>query len=222
MKNLIFDEKKVTMAELMEALNSDWEGKEDLRQAFINAPKFGNDDDYVDLLAADVYTKTTQVIRSFKNVWGTQFMEDGTGSSNYFAISGLVGATPDGRRARELFNDGTVSPLPGSDTKGPTAVLNSVAKIDHVGTFTQLLNQKFLPKYLTENREQFIAYLKTWVDLNIHHIQFNIVDKEMLLDAQANPDNYSSLVVRQAGLSAYFVDLEKTVQNEIISRTVQG
>ncbi len=222
MKKLVFDDKKYTMAELLELLDSNWEGKEDVRQEYIQAPKFGNDDDYADLLASKIYTRTTQVFRSLRNIWGTPFMEDGTGSSNYFGISGLIGASPDGRKSKELFNDGTVSPLPGTDLLGPTAVLNSVAKVDHVGTFTQLLNQKFLPKYLQENGDKFIAYLQTWLDLKIHHIQFNIIDKETLLEAQANPDEYSSLVVRQAGLSAYFVDLEKAVQDEIISRTVQG
>ncbi|NLG33426.1 MAG: hypothetical protein GX550_07895, partial [Syntrophomonadaceae bacterium] len=222
LKKLVFDDKRFTMAEMLELLDSNWQGREDVRQEFIQAPKFGNDDDYADLLAREIYSKTTEVIRSFKNIWGTPFMEDGTGSSNYFGISGLVGATPDGRKAGDLFNDGTVSPVPGTDKKGPTAILNSVAKIDHIGTFTQLLNQKFLPKYLRENKEQFIAYLKTWLDLKIHHIQFNIIDRETLLAAQENPDQYSSLVVRQAGLSAYFVDLEKTIQDEIIARTVHG
>lgn len=223
-KKLVFEDKRVPIAELADALKNNWEEKEDLRQMFINeAPKFGNDDDYVDLLARDVYLRTTQTIRSFKNIYGGPFMEDGTGGSTFYTGSVLTGATPDGRKDREYFNDGTISPVAGTDKKGPTAVLKSVAKIDHVGTFTHLFNQKFLPQYLEgANRDAFVAYLRTWVDLGIHHVQFNIFDRETLLDAQQNPEKYANLVVRVAGYSAYFVDLDKGLQDQIISRTEQG
>lgn len=223
MKKLVFDEHKISIAELIDALENNWEGKEELRKMCVHAPKFGNDDDYVDLLAKDVYSRTTQVFRSFKNIWGGPFMEDGTAGASYFAYSGLTWATPDGRKAKDLFNDGTVSPIPGTDKKGPTAVLKSVGKIDHIGTFTHLLNQKFLPQYLKGRyKNKFIAYLKTWVDLKIHHIQFNIIDHETLLHAQKNPEKYPTLVVRQAGLASFFVDLEKAVQDEIITRTEES
>ncbi len=223
-KKLVFEDKRVPMAELVDALKNNWEGKEDLRQMFISkAPKFGNDDDYVDLLARDIYLRTTQTIRGFKNIYGGPFMEDGTGGSTFYTGSVLTGATPDGRKDRGYFNDGTVSPVAGTDKKGPTAVLKSVAKIDHVKTFTHLLNQKFLPQYLEgANRDAFVAYLKTWVDLGIHHIQFNVFDRETLLEAQRNPEKYANLVVRVAGYSAYFVDLDKGLQDQIISRTEQG
>lgn len=222
MDKLIFGEKKVAIAELLEALHNNWKGKEDLRQVFMNAPKYGNDDPSVDTLTSEIYTRTTQVVRSLKNIHGTSFMEDGTGAASYFMVSGLTGATPDGRKDGDLFADGTVSPAPGTDKKGPTAVIKSVGAIDHKGTFTHLLNQKWLPKYLQEHKDEFIAYLKVWLKLGIHHIQFNIINKDMLLDAQKNPDNYSTLVVRQAGLAAYFVDLEKMVQDEIINRSELG
>ena len=222
MKKLIFEDKKVTMDELIDALKSNWEGKEGLRQMFVKAPKFGNDDDYVDLLARDVYSRTTQVIRSFKNIWGGPWLEDGTGGSTYYAYSGLLGATPDGRKDRQNINDGTVSPEIGTDKNGPTAILKSVSKIDHKGTMTHLLNQKFLPLYLSdEHRDVFAAYLRTFVDLGIHHIQFNVLNKETLLDAQRNPGKYGDLVIRVAGFSAYFVDLEKGLQDQIIARTEQ-
>jgi len=224
MKKLVFEDKRVSMAELLDAVRSNWEGKEDLRQMLINeVPKFGNDDDYVDLLARDIYLRTTQTIRSFKNIYGGPFLEDGTGGSTYYSGAYLTGATPDGRRDREWFNDGTVSPFVGMDKKGPTAVLKSVSKIDHVNTFTHLFNQKFMPQYLEgANRDAFVAYLRTWVDLGIHHIQFNVFDREMLLDAQRNPEKYATLVVRVAGYSAYFVDLGKGLQDQIIARTEQG
>ncbi|NLW91957.1 MAG: hypothetical protein GXY34_10225 [Syntrophomonadaceae bacterium] len=220
--SLVFKNKKVEMTEVLAALRNNWEGKEALRQEFLNAPKFGNDITEVDELAADIYLRTTQVLRSFKNIHGNSYNEDGTGAASYFMVSGLTGATPDGRRAGDLFADGTVSPAPGTDIAGPTAALKSVAAIDHKNTFTHLYNQKWLPQYLREHKDEFISYFKVWVKLGVHHIQFNVIKKDDLIKAQENPDDYSTLVVRQAGLAAYFVDLEKMVQDEIINRTEQG
>ncbi|MDY7019515.1 MAG: pyruvate formate lyase family protein [Chloroflexota bacterium] len=224
MKKLVFEEKKVSMAELIDALKTNWEGKEELRQRFVNeAPKFGNDDDYVDLLAKDINSRHTKLVESFKNIWGGRFMEDGTGGSSYYDYSGLIGATPDGREDRGLLNDGTISPVIGTDKKGPTATLKSVGKIDHAGTFTHLFNQKFSPEQLRiDNGKSFISYMRTFVDLGIHHVQFNVIDRETLLNAQQRPENYSDLVVRVAGFAAYFVDLAEGVQDQIIARTEQG
>ena len=131
MKKFVFDEKKVSMAELLDALGNNWEGKEDLRQMFINdAPKFGNDDDYVDLIAKEVVQQSTQALESFKNLYGGHFICDGEQeAASYYAYSGLTGPTPDGRMDKDLFNDGTISPVIGTDMKGPTAVLKSVAKV---------------------------------------------------------------------------------------------
>jgi formate C-acetyltransferase len=221
-KKVIFENQTATMQELLNALAADWEGKEALRQQFVCAPKFGADDDYADEIARDFYKRTAEVFRSFKDIYGGSYREDGTGGSTYFAGSILTGATPDGRKAQDLFCDGTISPAPNTDTKGPTAVLNSIAKIDHVGSHTNCLNQKFTPEFLEgENREKFVAYLKTFVGLGIHHIQFNIVDRETLLDAQNNPENYATMVVRVAGYSAYFIDLHTSLQDQIIARTPQ-
>jgi len=221
MKKLVFEDKKVSMAELIDALQNDWEGKEDLRQTFLNEPpKWGNDDDYVDLIGREFYTRTNRVVKSFKNIWGVSHNEDGTGASTYFDYSGLTGATPDGRKDRDLFNDGTVSPAIGTDVKGPLATMKSVSKVDHAGTFTHLFNQKFTPKEVMRNDgANFIALLRTFVDLGIHHTQFNVIDRETLLDAQKHPGKYGDLVVRVAGLAAYFVDLTKPVQDQIIMRT---
>jgi len=220
-KKLVFDDKKVKMAELLEALKNNWEGREDLRQQFINdAPKWGNDDDYVDLIGREFYKKTNQAFKSFKNIWGWPFNEDGTGASSYYDYSGMTGATPDGRKDLDLFNDGTVSPVIGTDKKGPLATMKTISKLDHAGTFTHLFNQKFTPQELKKNNGvNFIAMLKTFVDLGIHHTQFNVIDRETLLDAQMHPDQYSDLVVRTAGLAAYFVDMTKGVQDQIIERT---
>ena len=194
-----------------------------LRQMFLHAPKFGMDDDYVDQIAQEFYRKTTEVVRSFKDIYGGFFREDGTGGSTYFAGSILTGATPDGRKAVDLFNDGTISPTPGTDKKGPTAVLNSIAKIDHINGFTNCLNQKFPPQFLQgENKAKFVAYLKAFISLGIHHIQFNIFDQGTLLKAQEKPEEYSTMVVRVAGYSAYFTDLNKSLQDQIIARTPQA
>ncbi|MFC1966777.1 pyruvate formate lyase family protein, partial [Chloroflexota bacterium] len=220
MKKLVFDDKKYTMAELADALKNNWEGKEEMRLEFANAPHWGNDDEYVDDIGNDFMRRNTELVHSFKNIWGYEHAEDGTGSSSYYKWSGLAGATPDGRKDRGLFNDGTVSPSIGTDRKGPTAVLKSVAKADHVNTFTHLFNQRFVPQFLEgENREAFVSYLKSFVDLGIHHVQFNIVDNKVLRDAQRHPEKYSDLVVRVAGFSAYFIDLERPVQDQIIERT---
>jgi len=220
-RKLVFDDKKVSMPDLLDALKNNWEGRESLRQMFINdAPKWGNDDDYVDLIGREFYTRTNQTFKSFKNIWGWPFNEDGTGASSYYDYSGMTGATPDGRFDRDLFNDGTVSPVIGTDKKGPLATMKSVSKLDHAGTFTHLFNQKFSPQELRKNNgASFIALLRTFVDLGIHHTQFNVIDRETLLDAQMHPEQYSDLVVRTAGLAAYFVDMTKAVQDQIIERT---
>jgi len=220
MKKLIFEEKKVTMAELVLALRDNWEGKEELRQMFRDAPKFGNDDDYVDLFAREIHIRTCQVMQGFRNIYGYDVTCDGSGGTSYFHLAGLTGATPDGRRGGDMFNDGTVSPEVGTDNKGPLAVLRSAAKIDALLTFNQVLNQRFVPASLeVENRSNFVNYLRTFVDLVVPHIEFNMVDNYILSDAQAHPENYQDLIVRVAGFSAYFVDMNKEVQNQIIART---
>ncbi|MFC1864326.1 pyruvate formate lyase family protein [Chloroflexota bacterium] len=220
-KKLVFDEKKYTMAELVEALQNNWEGKEEMRQDFANCPHWGNDDDYVDAIGRNFYRRNTELVHSFKNIWGFEHAEDGTAGASFYQWSGLTGAAPDGRKDRDLFADGTISPAIGTDLKGPTAVLKSVAKADHAHTFSHLLNQRFLPQFLEgENKEAFISYLRSFVDLKIHHVQFNIVDNKLLLDAQEHPEEHVDLVVRVAGFSAYFVGLPKPVQDQIISRTV--
>jgi len=222
MKRLVFDEKKVTMAELVDALNKNWEGKEELRRIFLEAPHFGNDDDYVDTIARDVLYKTTQIVESFINHHEFNYLMDGSSGAAYWGYSGLLGATPDGRKDKDPINDGTISPVALRDRKGPTAVLNSVCKVDPLVTFNQLLNQKFLPQFMEgPGKEIFAAYLKSWGDLGIHHIQFNVMDAKRLREVQKNPEQSGDVVVRVAGYSAYFVDLPKGLQDSIIERTEQ-
>ena len=221
MKKFVFDEAKITMKELVEAIDNNWEGKENMRLMMKNqAPKYGNDNPEVDAIAEEVHRRTEDAIEESLNPFGISYKGDGSGVSATYGLAGDCGATPDGRKTGDPFADGTISPMTGADRKGPTAVLGSAAK---VGTpYNQLLNQKFQP-YLLEgkNKEIFYSYLRAWGDMEISHIQFNIVDRDTLLEAQKHPENYTDLIVRVAGYSAYFVDLSQGLQNSIIARTEQ-
>ena len=222
LKKLVFEEKKVSMPEVLDALKNNWEGREGLRQTFLKAPKFGNDDDYVDEIARKIQSMTAAEMKNVKNSKGNYYQVDGSAGANYFGYSPLTGATPDGRKDRDLFADGTLSPQRGMDRKGPTAALKSTSKIDPIETYTLLLNQKFNPQYLGgEYKELFASYLKTWADLGHFHIQFNVIDKDTLTQAQKDPANHADLVVRLAGYSVYFVDLPMMMQDEIVNRTEQ-
>ncbi|MCK9229698.1 MAG: hypothetical protein M0Q23_05370 [Syntrophales bacterium] len=219
-KKVVFDDKLVTLPELVAIMDKNWEGREDIRQACINAPKYGNDDDYADSIAREVHHRTEAVMETVKDRFGYSIRGDGSAVSATYGLAADTPATPDGRMDGGPFADSTLAPQPGADKKGPTAVLNSVAKIDTMETYNHLLNQKFLPQYLEGSmKEMFLSYLKTWRDKKISHIQFNVVDKETLLDAQQYPEKYRDLIVRVAGFSAYFADLSKGLQDHIIMRT---
>ncbi len=219
-KKLVFEGKKVTMAELLDALRKDFEGKEELRQMLLSAPKFGNDDDYVDSIAEKVHFRIKEETEKFTTYYGYPYDTDGTNASVGYFLGFDVAATPDGRKAREPLHDGTISPVQGRDRKGPSAVLKSVSKVDPLLSCNHLFNQRFAPQFLEgENREVFADYIKTWADLGIHHIQFNVIDPQILKDAQAHPEKHADLIVRVAGYAAYFVDLTKSLQDDIIART---
>lgn len=222
-KKVILEDKKISMDQLITAMDADWEGYEDIRQMMINAPKYGNDDDYADEIAVRVHEETAQVLAEFTDRFGNPMRGDGSGLSATYTMAAGTPATPDGRKDRETFADATLSPIQGRDLKGPTAVLNSAAKIKTLKTYNHLLNQKFSPSMLTgANKDLFLSYLRTWGDLGISHIQFNIVDKDTLLAAQKKPQDYQNLVVRVAGYSAYFVDLSRGLQDAIIARSEQS
>jgi formate C-acetyltransferase len=205
-------------------MHKNWEGHEDMRQMMLAAPKFGNDDDYVDLVAKDLQEKTTEVIESFKDYYGVTWTPNGSNSQAIFGFSWDCEATPDGRFKGDMLADGTVSPMLGADKKGPLAVLRSIGKIDVVKTYSHLLNQKLSPDLIEGEvgREAFYSYIKTWMDLGISHVQFNIHKKDTLIDAQVHPDKYQDLVVRVAGFSVYYIDLSKGMQDGIIGRTEQS
>lgn len=220
---VVFDDKKVTLPELIKIMDENWKNHEYIHQACLNAPKFGNDDDYADLIAREVQARGEMAMESVKDPFGHSHRGDGSAVSATYGLANDTPATPDGRVDGEPFADSTLAPAPGRDKKGPTAVLRSVSKISTVDTFNHLLNQKFLPKFLREDlKPAFIGYLKTWKELNVPHIQFNVVDKETLLQAKVQPENYTDLIVRVAGFSAYFVDLSSGLQDHIIARTEQS
>jgi formate C-acetyltransferase len=221
-KKNVFEDKKVSMQELLEAMFNNWAGHEDIRRLMLKAPKFGNDDDYVDEIAAEVHHRTAEVMLQCKNRFGYPCRGDGSGISATYAAGVVLAATPDGRKAGEPLADATLSPVFGMDKKGPTAVLKSASKISTAKSHNHILNQKFLPSAFDgDMKEKFIAYLRAWGELGISQIQFNVVDGEILLDAQKNPEKHADLMVRVAGYSAYFVDLSKGLQDSIIARTQQ-
>ncbi len=221
-KKVVFDDKKATMGELIKALKSNWVGFEDLHKMCLDAPKFGNDDDYADLISCELAERIAEEAGKIKTYLGKPLYVDGTVATSFWLHGTTCPATPDGRKKGETFHDGSISPMDGRDKKGPTAVLRSVSKVDPLKTWNHLFNQSFAPLFLKgTNSRIFSNYLKTAAGLGIHHVQFSTVDKEILLDAQENPDMHASILVRVCGYSSYFVDLNKGMQDQIVYRTSQ-
>jgi len=225
-KKLVFDEKKYTMDQLITALEANWDGDEEMRLDFVrNAPKWGNDDDYVDSIMVRCLKEIARHSWEIKGPEGKPFPPLPENVSGNIHYANIVGALPNGRRLGDALYDGGVSPGPGLDRKGPTAVLKSVGKIDHI---TQgrafLLNQRLSPIQLAGDKGYNLwkSYMRTWADLGNDHIQFNMVDDSTLRAAQKDPEKYSEVIVRVAGYSAHFVDISRKTQDNIIQRTVQG
>ena len=220
-KKLVFEEKRITMAELIEALNANFEGREEIRELLLGAPKFGNDDDYVDGLVAWVMDVFSKEVIKHKNTRGGRVLPYQNPLSGYVGMGRLMGALPSGRKAGEPLSDG-ISPTRGSDVNGPTAILNSAGKMDHASVFLgQTLNMRLNPEFVAsdEGVYRLASLLRTFVDLKIHHIQFNFVSSDTLRAAQEKPEDYQDLMVRVAGYVAYFVNLTKGLQDSIIART---
>jgi formate C-acetyltransferase len=222
-KKLVFEEKKVTQEELMDALSSDWKGNrnEEIRKWCLSAPKYGNRDDYVDSIARELYRFWAETTVQFKTCLGGKHKPTGVSISAQWPGGALTGATPDGRYAGECLADGTLSAMRGMDTHGPTAMIHSAMKIDQVPYQAALLNMKFHPSSLKtpEDLRKLSFLIRTYFSRNGKHIQFNVIDKETLLDAQKSPEIHRDLLVRVAGYSAHFVQLGKPMQDEIIGRT---
>jgi formate C-acetyltransferase len=222
-RKVVFEDQMITLPQLIEIMDRNWEGREDIRQLCINAPKFGNDEDYADLIAREVHHRSESVMETVKDRFGFSMRGDGSAVSATYGLAVNTPATPDGRSDGDPFADSTLSPQPGMDSKGPTAVLNSCTRIETLETYNHLLNQKFQPQFLEgDMKPVFLNYLKTWREKNVPHVQFNVVDKDTLMEAQDYPEKYRDLIVRVAGYSAYFVELSKGLQDHIIQRTEQS
>jgi len=221
-RKLVFEDKSLSTAELKEALDCNFEGKEALRQQLWNAPKYGNDVPEVDYVVADLYKWLCEYVNSLDCAYGGKF-ELAPHSIAFHANMGRkVGALPSGRLAGTSLSDGAVSPWQGSDTAGPTAVINSAGRIDHVPIFGTLFNMRFSPGSLKTDADlmNLLSLIRTYfVDGGGKHIQFNVVDKATLIDAKEHPENHRDLIVRVAGYSALWGELNEDVHNELIART---
>jgi formate C-acetyltransferase len=222
MKRLVFEEKLLNLKELREMLANDFAGEETLRQVLINkAPKYGNDDDYVDEIAKHVVDIFCHEVEKYPNTRGGKCWPGLWGSENSIPMGFVVGATPDGRKAHMPLSDGC-SPSQGRDIKGPTAVVKSVAKIDHIlgGADGTQLNMKFAPSIFNNKNGlgNLITLTKTFFDLNGESICYFVMSSEVLKEAQKNPEQYKNLVVRVAGYSAFFTELSGEIQDDLIAR----
>lgn len=220
-KHHVFDEKRLSMEQLLESLKDNFQEHEIIRQMLWNkTPKYGNDDDYADTLLKASFDTLDRVVSGRKNTKGGFYAVNYLSTTCHVYFGSVVGATPDGRRAQEPLSEG-VSPVQGADTHGPTAVIKSAAKMDQVRVGGTLLNQKFSPSLLEgELGIDNLAHLvRSYFKLDGHHVQMNVITAETLRAAQANPEKYRDLIVRVAGYSDYFCDLGKTLQDEIIART---
>ena len=224
LKKHVFEDKTFSMETLLKAVSSNFEGAEPLRQTILNhTPFFGNDDDYADSIALKVYDDLFAAIDGKPNTKGGMYHLNMLSTTCHVYFGKVLGATPNGRQAGMAISDGT-SPSHGADTHGPSAVIKSLGKLDQVKSGGTLLNLRFLPSLL--KREEDVAKLasliRSYFALGGHHIQFNVVDTATLLAAQESPENYRDLLVRMAGYSDYFNDMNTDLQADIIARTEQG
>lgn len=221
LRKLCYDSENVALDDMIDALKNDFQGAEEIRILCSKAPKFGNDDDYVDLIARDLAHIFCKEVVSHPSMRGAFYIPELHSVSTHVYFGELTGATPDGRSAGVAFSDGA-SPVGGSDRNGPTASVRSMTKVDHQEVLQGVLfNQKFSPSLMNSPAAISLLsdYIRTWCDLGGHHIQFNIISTDSLRAAQKDPAAYRDLIVRVAGYSAYFTELNENTQNEIIART---
>jgi len=217
----VFEAQNLTMSELMRCLSADFKGFERTQQLLLNkTPKYGNDDERADDVMTRVFTAYFNAVDGRKNTRGGTYRINMLPTTVHVYFGSVIGATADGRHAGKPLSEG-ISPVQGMDRHGPTAVLRSAAKMDHVLTGGTLLNQKFTPQLLKDDKglDNLVNLIRTYFKLDGHHIQFNVVDVKTLREAQAHPDQHRDLIVRVAGYSDYFCDLSEALQEEIITRT---
>ncbi len=217
----IYDNKNITWDEMLSALEADFKGFEEVQYNLVyNTPKFGNDEDYADQNAVSVFEIYYDAVNGRPTTRGGVHRVNMLPTTCHVYFGSVLGATPDGRNACKPLSEG-ISPSQGADKNGPTSVIRSVSKIDHLRTGGTLLNQKFSPQFFEDENsyECLTALIRSYFSMDGHHIQFNVVNAGTLRDAQKHPELYSDLIVRVAGYSDYFNDLGEDLQNEIINRT---
>lgn len=220
-RKLCFEDRSCTLDELRQALSSDWVGFEGLRKQALAAPKWGNDDDAADQVFLRLFEAYTTWVRGQDNYLGCPYDPSMLAISTPVPFGKACAAFPDGRRKGEPLADGVTSPYPGTDRRGPTAVIRSSSKVDHTKIRGGLLNLKFHPTALrgASGSSNLLALIQTYFEKPGFHVQFNVVDSNMLREAQAHPERYRDLVVRVAGFSAYWVEMSKALQDQVIGRT---
>lgn len=221
LKYHVFEQKTFSMDEILTALNSDFDGQEKIRQRLLNkTPKYGNDNEYADALMKQVFEIYYAAVTERPNTKGGTYQINLLPTTVHVYFGSVIGALPDGRKAGLPLSEG-ISPVQGADRKGPTAVIKSVGKMDHIRTGGTLLNQKLTPNLLDDSAgvEKFVQLVRSYFNMDGHHIQFNVVTRDTLLEAKANPEAHRDLIVRVAGYSDYFCDLSDALQDEIINRT---
>ena len=219
----VYDKKTIAMETMEKALANDFKGFEELQyQLVYHTPKYGNDDDYADEQEVQVFDMYYDVLSGHKSPRGADYRVNMLPTTCHVYFGKVTGATPDGRNAWKVLSEG-ISPVQGADTNGPTAVIRSAAKIDHIKTGGTLLTQKFTPSLLSteEGCNNLVHLIRAYFRMDGPHIQFNVVDADTLREAQKHPEDYRDLIVRVAGYSDYFNDLGEDLQNEIICRTEQ-
>lgn len=221
LKYHVFDNKKLSFDEMIKAMKCNFEGYEELRLDLLNnTPKYGNDDDYVDEITQKVFEIFYNAINGRPTSRGGKFRINLLPTTCHIYFGSVTGAMPDGRKAFTPLSEG-ISPVQGADTKGPTSVIKSASKIDHLKTGGTLLNQKFSPQLLETESElnKLLHLIRSYFKMDGHHIQFNVITADTLRKAKKNPEQYKDLIVRVAGYSDYFNDLTDKLQDEIIRRT---
>ena len=216
----IYDKKTLSMEDLLRVLENDFKENDLVLHQLMKAPKYGNDDDYADQILTEVFSVYHKAVTNKPNARGGVYRINLLPTTCHVYFGEITGALPDGRKKGIPFSEG-ISPVQGADQCGPTAVLKSSAKIDHLQTGGTLLNQKFLPDFLRDDkgRTALLHLIRSYFKMDGHHVQFNVVDGKILRDAQKYPENHRDLIVRVAGYSDYFVDLTPALQEEIIRRT---
>ena len=220
----VFDNKKFSIEELQKALDANFEGYEDIHHLVTSkTPKYGNDDDYADDIMRSVFDLYRGMVVGRPNIKGGKYGINMLPTTCHVYFGEVMMASPNGRKAHLPVSEG-ISPDKGADVHGPTAVIKSCSKMDHLATGGTLLNQKFTPSVVEGDLglEHMANLVRAYFNMDGHHIQFNVIDREVLLDAQKHPENYKDLIVRVAGYSDHFHNLSKALQDEIIGRTEQS